>query len=198
MDKKTLRKQCIEKRSSLSNIEVEEISHNIAMNLFKLDIYKNSSFIMTYVDFNKEVRTEEIIRHSIDIGKRIGIPITIKEERKLLISELKDFDTELEISTYNILAPKSEFIRRIHPSIIDLVLVPGAAFDRNGYRIGYGGGYYDRFLPNLNKKAITIGLAYNLQLIDNVPRGHYDLPVDFILTEKEFINCKTKNSEKFY
>jgi 5-formyltetrahydrofolate cyclo-ligase len=198
MDKKILRKHYIEKRNNLSNLEVERISHDIAMNLFQLDIYKNSSFIMTYVDFNKEVRTEEIIRHSIDIGKRIGIPITIKEERKLIISELKDFDEELEISTYNILAPKNEFIRIVHPSIIDLVLVPGAIFDRNGYRIGYGGGYYDRFLPSLNKKTTTIGLAYDLQLIDNVPRGCYDLPVDFILTEKEFINCKTKNSEKFY
>lgn len=193
MNKAFLRKQYLEKRSTLPISKVEEKSNSIINKLFDLDIYKNSSFIMSYVAFKKEVRTENLIKHSLKIQKRIGVPITVPETKTLIVSELKDYDTELSIGHFNILTPKEEYIRKTPPALIDLVIVPGAVFDRNGYRIGYGGGYYDRFLKTLDKRAISIGLAYDFQLVDSVPRNKYDLPVDYILTEKRFISCKTKN-----
>ncbi|MBW4827710.1 MAG: 5-formyltetrahydrofolate cyclo-ligase [Clostridiaceae bacterium] len=192
MNKAVLRKQYLEKRSALPISKVEEKSNNIINKLFDLDIYKNSSFIMSYVDFRKEVKTENLIKHSLNIQKRIGIPITIPETRKLIVSELKNYDIELSPGYFNILTPKKEYIREIPPTLIDFVIVPGAIFDKSGYRIGYGGGYYDRFLGTLNERAISIGLAYDFQLLDSVPRSKYDLPVDYILTEKQFISCKTK------
>lgn len=189
MNKIELRKEYKKKRSALSKDNVVCMSEAIKKSLFDLNIYKNSSTIMSYVNFSSEVITEGIIKESIIQGKKIGIPISIPETRQLLVSQLKDFDKELELSHYNILAPKEEYIREIEPKEIDLVLVPGVAFDRDGYRIGYGGGYYDRFLCKLNPKAVTIALAFSIQLIDKVPKGKYDLPMDYILTEKELIVC---------
>ena len=75
------------------------------------------------------------------------------------------------------------------PSEVDLIIVPGVAFDKCGYRIGYGGGYYDRFLSNLDH-VTKISLAFNMQLIDKIPTDHFDIPVNYIITEKEIINCK--------
>jgi len=189
MNKKELRSVYIKRRDMLSENAVNSMSQAIANNLYNLDLYKNSKFIMSYVNFRSEVITEEIIRNSLNLGKNIGVPISIPETRELLISQLKNYDNELELGVYNILAPKKEYIRKVEPSKIDLVLVPGVAFDRKGYRIGYGGGYYDRFLSKLNDNAITIALAFSIQLIEEVPKGVYDLPIDYILTEKELINC---------
>ena len=102
-------------------------------------------------------------------------------------SQLLSFD-ELEPGYYGILTPKKEFIRYIDPKEIDLIIVPGAAFDRQGYRVGFGGGYYDRFLTDLN--CMKISIAFGLQIVDKVPREGHDLPVDMIITEKETINIK--------
>ena len=189
MNKRELRSIYMKKRSAISEDSIKSMSKLIESSLFSLDLYKNSSVIMTYVNFGNEVITENIIRHSLNLEKTIGVPITIPKTRELIVSELRDFDKELELGVYNILTPKKEYIREIKPSKIDLVLVPGIAFDRKGYRVGYGGGYYDRFLCKINENAITIALAFSMQLIDYVPKGYYDLPVDYILTEKELIKC---------
>ncbi len=189
MNKRELRSIYMKKRSAISEDSIKSMSKLIESSLFSLDLYKNSSVIMTYVNFGNEVITENIIRHSLNLEKTIGVPITIPKTRELIVSELRDFDKELELGVYNILTPKKEYIREIKPSKIDLVLVPGIAFDRKGYRVGYGGGYYDRFLCKINENAITIALAFSMQLIDSVPKGYYDLPVDYILTEKELIKC---------
>ncbi|WP_077369811.1 5-formyltetrahydrofolate cyclo-ligase [Anaerosalibacter sp. Marseille-P3206] len=189
MNKKELRSVYIKRRDMISEDDVKSMSQAIANNLYDLDLYKNSNFIMSYVNFRSEVITEEIIRNSLNSGKKIGVPISITKTKELLISELKDYDNELELGVYNILTPKKEYIREVEPSKIDLVLVPGVAFDRQGYRIGYGGGYYDRFLNKLNDSAVTIALAFSVQLIEEVPKGEYDLPIDYILTEKGLIHC---------
>lgn len=189
MDKKSLRKQYLEKRSNLPMNIVEEKSDIITNRLLSLDIYKNSSFIMSYVSFRKEVRTKTLMISSLNKGKRIGVPITVPETKELIVSELKDFHRELSLGYYNILTPKSQYIRIVSPDIVNLVIVPGAVFDKDGYRVGYGGGYYDRFLKKLNKDSIKLGLAYDLQLTDSVPKDDYDIPVDYILTESQFIKC---------
>lgn len=189
MNKRELRSIYMKKRSALSKNSIKSMSKLIESSLFSLDLYKNSSVIMTYVSFGNEVITENIIRNSLNLGKTIGVPITIPKTRELLVSELKNFDNELELGVYNILTPKKEYIREINPSKIDLILVPGIAFDRKGYRVGYGGGYYDRFLCKTNKDVITIALAFSMQLIDSVPKGYYDLPVNYVLTEKDLIKC---------
>lgn len=194
LDKKVLRKQILDKRSQLTPQEIKEKSKSIENRLFSLVEYKQSNFIFSFISFRDEVHTHEIIKTSLDNGKRIGVPITVVEPRKLLVSEIKDFDEELEMGYYDILAPKEEYQRIVSPDLVDLVLVPGVAFDERGYRVGYGGGYYDRFFSGLKRDVVKIGLCYELQILSQVPIDSYDIPVDYILTERRLIKCRNKNT----
>ncbi|NMB26820.1 MAG: 5-formyltetrahydrofolate cyclo-ligase [Tissierellia bacterium] len=189
MDKKVLRKKMLEKRSQLSLEKIEEKSKIIANNLFNLNQYKKANFIFSFISFKDEVNTHEIIKKSISIGKRVGVPIPVPKTKELKVSELIDFDKELDLGFYNILTPKDKYIRIVPPQLVDLVLVPGVAFDKRGYRVGYGGGYYDRFFNNINKDIIKIGLCYEMQILSEVPKNSHDIPIDFILTEKRLIQC---------
>src|SRR5690606_18895751 len=118
---------------------------------------------------------------ALNEGKNIIIPISVVETRQLILSQLMDYDKELEAGTYGILEPKKEYIREVNPELIDLVLVPGVAFDRKGYRIGYGGGYYDRFLTRIDDSVPKIALAFDLQIVAQVKKGRYDIPMDYII-----------------
>ncbi|NLK43817.1 MAG: 5-formyltetrahydrofolate cyclo-ligase [Tissierellia bacterium] len=191
MDKKSLRKKVLEKRSKLSKKDIIEYSEIIANKLYEMDYYKNAKRLMSFISFKDEIHTHEIIKTSISEGKSIVVPITFPERKELKVSEVLDF-SELEIGFYDILTPKEEFIRFVDPSTIDLILMPGVVFAKDGYRIGYGGGYYDRFLSKLDKKVMKIALAFDLQIVDTVPTESFDIPVDIIITEKRVINCSEK------
>lgn len=192
MEKNTVRKDILNSRMSMSKDEVYSKSKEIEKRLFECNFFDSSSFLMAYVDFRNEVKTEDIIKKSLTLGKKVAVPISVPSTKELIVSQVKDFDKELEIGHYNILEPKKEYIRNTDPSIIDLILVPGVAFDRRGYRIGYGAGYYDRFFNKLNKNVPKVALAFDIQIVENIPQGYYDIPVDYIITEKEIISCENK------
>lgn len=186
MNKKNLRKLILEKRQKLSKDVIRKKSDQIANTLYGSTFYEKANFIFTFISFQNEVDTHNIIKNSLNSNKRIGVPITIDKTRELLVSEILDFEKELEVGFYNILTPKKEYERITPRDEIDLILVPGLIFDLKGYRIGYGGGYYDRFFSKLQKNVIKIGLCYELQIMSKVPKTKYDIPVDYILTEKGF------------
>lgn len=177
----------MDKKSKLGRKDHELFSNIITEKILGSYLYKKSNTIMTFISFSNEVNTHNLIKESISNKKRIIVPITFPKTKEIRPSEISNFD-ELEIGFYNILTPKKEFIRLINPMEIELTIVPGLAFDRNGYRIGYGGGYYDRFL-SLYPDIIKIGIAFDLQIVDSLPREEFDIPVDFIVTEKEIIKC---------
>lgn len=189
MDKNSTRKEILHNRKSMQSDEVIAKSEQITQYLFESDFYKNSNCIMGYIDFRNEVKTEEIIKRSLSNNKDIIIPISVVETKELILSKLLDYDNELESGTYGILEPKKQFIRKSSPHSIDLVLIPGVAFDRRGYRIGYGAGYYDRFLNKIDDSVPKVALAFNLQIVSHVDEGIYDVPVDYIITEDGVINC---------
>lgn len=191
MEKKRIRDEILEKRSKLDKKTINSYSNSISDKLFETSSYKNSTTIMCFISFSDEVNTHELIKNAIKHGKTIVVPITVSKTKELKVSELLDF-SELEIGYYNILTPKAEFIRFVDPNTIDLVLVPGVAFARNGYRVGYGGGYYDRFLSKLDSQVKKIGLGFYLQVVDTVPVENFDIPIDAIITEKEIIYCSKK------
>ncbi len=168
------------------NLNSELIFNRLA----PLDFYKNAQCVMLYLSFRNEVDTSNIISNLFLQNKRVFIPVTVPTSKTLLISELKDFEKDLEIGTFGVLEPKKEALRPISSELIDLVIVPGVAFDERGYRIGYGAGYYDRFLPNLKDTVPTVALAFEVQMIDHVENDEYDFPVQYIITEKRMISCK--------
>lgn len=187
--KRELRKKIIAERMGLSQSMVAQKSLNIAKKLDSLLEYQKASLIMFYLDFRNEVQTSKLIEQALAEGKRIVIPITVREESKLIPSEILDFPGDLVPGTWGILEPKEDCIRPVDPKEIDVVIVPGVSFDEKGNRMGYGGGFYDRFLLRTKPEAIFIALAFEMQVRDNVFPEKHDLPVHYVVTEERVIKC---------
>ncbi len=185
MNKSELREYYSQKRSSLNNLEIKKLNNIIFSKFINSNIYKNSNKIMIYISFDSEIDTHRLINQILSDGKRVIVPITDSKNNKLIPSELYSME-ELELGFYNILTPKTEFIRVFDKTKLDLIIVPGIVFDKTGYRLGYGGGYYDKFLHDL-KNIPKISLCYDFQLIDSVPKESYDIPVNYILTDKRSV-----------
>ncbi|ABW19796.1 5-formyltetrahydrofolate cyclo-ligase [Alkaliphilus oremlandii] len=187
--KKEIRANILQQKSLISDEVVNNTSISIFNILSQQNFYKKANNIMLYISFGKEVVTKYIIEDLQKSGKRVFIPVTVPKTKALIVSELKDFEKDLQVGHFGVMEPKEEALRPVDPSILDLVIVPGVAFDQSGYRIGYGGGYYDRFIPRLSAHATTVSLAFDMQLIDKVPTSQYDIPVQYIITEKQLIQC---------
>lgn len=191
--KKEIRKKILELKDKLPIETIQDKSNTIFNQLNRTEFYTKANNVMLYVSFGSEVMTRPIIDDLLNKGKRVFIPVTVPETKALVVSELKNYDNDLVVGHFGVMEPKEEALRPVDPNILDLVIVPGVVFDIEGYRIGYGGGYYDRFIPRLSNKTITISLAFHMQLIDTVPTSEYDKAVDYIITEKQFIKCKKDN-----
>lgn len=190
MSKVSVRKSTLDARKGISAEELVKNSEMATENFLNTDIYKQANTIMAYIDFRNEVKTEQIIKTAIADGKRVVIPISVVETRQLILSELINYDIELEQGAYGILEPKPEYIRETDPKIIDVVLIPGVAFDERGFRVGYGAGYYDRFLERVRPDAKKVALAFEMQMVEHAFEDDHDVPVDTIITEKRTITCK--------
>lgn len=189
--KKEMRKKMIKVREGLSEQEVINNSEAVFRTLRNLKAYQDASCVMLYISFRNEIMTRAIINDLLNNGKRVFIPVTVHDTKAIIVSELLDYDQDLQVGNFGVLEAKPETLRPTEPSLLDLVLVPGVAFDERGYRIGFGAGYYDRFLPALREGAITIALAHEIQMVDKVENDQYDVPVDYVLTDKRFIKVDT-------
>ncbi len=189
--KEFLRKEIKEKRNRLSEREVQEKSKLIKETLFSLPEFKSAHTITFYVSKkeDREVDTEEMIKGSLKIGKRVLIPVVDTLEKKLVFSELKRYE-DLVPSTFGILEPLPELRKILPASATRLVVVPGVVFDLHGHRIGQGAGYYDRFLESLSRYVIKIGLSFELQIVEELPKEDHDMKLDKIITEDRAIECK--------
>ena len=188
--KRTLKQEILSKRNHLSKEEIRKKSSEIKNKFYSLPEFKKSKNILFYVSFNNEVDTHGIIEELLkNKEKTIIVPYVEKHNLILQLSELKDFNG-LEPKTFGILEPKKNFIREFNPEKLDLAVIPGLVFFKDGHRIGYGYGYYDRFLKTLKKKPVKIGLAFDIQIAEKIPHEEHDIPMDIIITEKEIMHCK--------
>lgn len=194
--KKEIRETILQEKIKFSKAIVKEKSLAIFDTLKETNFYKNANNIMVYITLENEneVPTEPIIDDLLNKGKRIFIPLTVHKTKELIVSELKNVEKDLKVGNFGVMEPKKETTRPVDPSILDIVIVPGVVFDKKGYRIGHGAGYYDRFLPGLSKKTTTVSLAFDMQLIDKVPTERHDIAVEYIITEKQFIKCIKDNA----
>jgi 5-formyltetrahydrofolate cyclo-ligase len=187
MDKNQIRKKISKIRDSQKEEEILRKSKIIGEKLFSLLEFKNSSYVMFYSSIRSEVRTDFMIERAIKDGYKVFLPKTNIEIKELIPLRVKNLK-ELERGAYNILEPKLS-AEKIDVDMLEIIIVPGVAFDENCYRIGYGGGFYDRFLKKV-KNAKKIGLAYELQIIPEIPKEKNDVKLDIIITEKRIITGK--------
>jgi 5-formyltetrahydrofolate cyclo-ligase len=144
-------------------------SREIAKKLFSLRFFSEAKTVLFYLSFDGEVDTVRMIKDCMKQGKKVAVPVIRKETREIVPSLLEDYDAELACGPFGICHPKDEYIRPVPLNHIDLVIVPGLAFDRAGNRLGRGHGYYDRLLSRLPKDVPTVGLAFAFQIIEDFP-----------------------------
>lgn len=160
-------------RENLTELEVKTLSAKITEKVLSLDIIKEKQTFMVYNSIKCEVSTQKIINHLLENAKTVCYPITIDEN----IVIAKPLTTEFVNGNFGVLEPKEyEVLDKV-----DVVFVPLIACDKNKNRIGFGKGYYDRFLKD--KSAVKIGLSYDFQVVDSIEANPWDIPLDIIVTE---------------
>ncbi|MEW6182185.1 MAG: 5-formyltetrahydrofolate cyclo-ligase [Bacillota bacterium] len=178
--KEEARAVLLKRRDALIKETVKDWGETIQESVRRLPLFQGARIIMFYAPFRNEVETEGLIKEALAAGKRVVFPVADKVNRELVARQIMRYPDDLTPGAYNILEPLSS-CPVIAAKEVDLIFVPGAAFDPQGYRLGYGGGYYDRFLPRT--KGISIGLAYHFQLLVTVFPEEHDWPVNFVVTE---------------
>ena len=160
--------------------------------LKSMDEFARAGSVLFYLSLPDEVDTEKMIKESIRMGKKVMVPVTNTGNRTIRPSWLKNYEKELEPGPYGgILEPKSECRRIAGKDKVKLVIVPGIAFDRSGARLGFGAGFYDRFLKGF-KHSASVGLAFDFQITPKLPRRPHDVPVGIIVTPSRVITCGKK------
>lgn len=182
-----LRRRFLELRQSLgpaageAGIRAEEL-------LLASDAFADARSVMVYLPFRGEVPTDLIVRKTLDLGKVVSAPVTLRAERRLEPYRLTGRPDEFRRGAYGILEPDPARCEPVLPGTIDLVVVPGVAFDRSGGRLGYGGGYYDRFLAGEAVGALRVALAFEVQLsAEPLPLDAHDLRMDLLVTERRIL-----------
>jgi 5-formyltetrahydrofolate cyclo-ligase len=188
--KKILRKQVLSARDRLSPKEKMTKSREIEERLFSLPEFLSAQSVMFFASFRSEVETGPMIQRALRLGKRVVLPKV--QGNDLALYEIHDFGRDVEPGSWGIPEPKT--IIPVALADIDIMIIPGAAFDREGNRLGYGAGYYDKLLPAFGKA--TVALAFEAQIVDEVPVEKHDVPVWKIITEKRVINAGMSGGQK--
>jgi 5-formyltetrahydrofolate cyclo-ligase len=190
LEKSQLRNYVSRLRERLTSLEVEDKSSEILDQVLDLHEFLEAKTIACYVSKNNEVETRQLIRRALVQKKRVAVPMVNKDSLELKFSEIKNLGAELAPGNFGVLEPRPEYVRPVGLAAIDVMLVPGIVWDHEGYRIGWGRGYFDRTLKMLPETACSIGLGFDLQLIQHIPRSQFDVPVKIVVTESRMIRCK--------
>jgi len=186
-NRQDLRKKILAARDGLSEDERQEKSISVVDNFWSLAERKQWSTLFIYVNFRSEVETLELIKKCISLGVRVAVPLVDSSAVQMIPLLIKDPEKDLVPGYYNIPEPDPAKSLRVKAGEIDAAIIPGSVFDIHGGRLGYGGGYYDRFLVNEAPQARRIGLAFELQVVDKVPVEPHDQPLDILITEKRIV-----------
>ena len=157
-------------------------SEAIRRKVFRLTAFRRATTVCCYVALPYEVQTWRMIEEMLLQGKRVVVPVTRPRTKQLGLSEVQDPHRELARGAFGVLEPVTSARHSVSVRDVDLVLVPGIAFDRRGHRVGHGHGYFDRFLARVPKTTPTVGLAFACQLLDRLPVGSHDHAVQTVLT----------------
>lgn len=177
--KKRLRQEVLKKLKSQKEEERVKKSSQIAQKLFRLKEFLAAQTVLFYLSMTDEVDTQRMIEETLRQGKKVAVPVIRREAREMVPSLVRDLTRELQAGPHGVRHPRDEYIRPIPLHALDLVVLPGLAFDRAGNRLGRGMGYYDKFLGRLPQRVPTVGLAFDFQVVDDFPPLE---PHDFAVT----------------
>lgn len=185
-DKSELKKSIREQAHAARQAQPDKdgVSQQVMARVMQLPEYQRAQTVMFYVDVRTEVRTRQALPDALASGKRVVIPYCVDGELELFHLESMD---ELELGMYRILEPKAELrsvaAKRTPVEKLDLILVPGVAFDRRGGRTGHGKGYYDKLLEHALSATPLVALAFECQLFPEIPMQDHDIYMDKVVTE---------------
>lgn len=182
--KRALRREILALRDAVSPPDRAERSRRIAERLLALPELADARTVMAFSSFGSEVDTEPILEGLIARGARLALPRISEGEIEAVAFRPGDAVT---VAPFGALEPASGDV--LPDSELDVVVTPGVAFDRRGFRVGYGGGFYDRFFRRARPDALRVGVAFDLQIVADVPHGGTDLPLDAIVNEDGVIRC---------
>ena len=189
LSKKEIRDKLLMMRKNLSSEELKHFSELVSNKIQSLKEYKEARMIMSYIAKNKEVRTRELIENSIAMGKKVTAPKVDLLKKNIKLHEIRDFDNDLVPGFKGILEPKSSLPVIKNLKEIEFALIPGVAFDRKGRRIGFGKGFFDKLLMNKTNSNILCGIAFDFQILDEIPFNSDDIAMDIIVSDKRIIRC---------
>ena len=185
-ERTALRMQILAARDSLPAEERQRKSRIITERLLALPEFIAARTVFAYVSFRSEVETLPLIADCLARGVAVSVPLTLPAEHRLLPYAVTDPGRDLVPGYCNILEPLKT-LPLVNPASIEVVVTPGSVFDVRGGRLGYGGGFYDRFLQTAAPQALRIGLAFDLQIVESVPLETHDERLDFLVTETRTI-----------
>jgi len=189
-EKEALRKQALKRRDALPEEEREEKSRRIAEAVSKLPEFRAAHTVLLFASYSSEVDTWPLICQALDAGKTVALPRVEEDGWTLSIRRVRDLGKDLQLSRWGIMEPE-EHCQLIELDKLDFVLVPGVAFDEQGRRLGYGGGFYDNLLRSLaagDDGPALVAIAFEMQVVAKVPGDRSDVPIPLIVTEQRTIN----------
>ncbi len=185
MDKVQIRNEKLNERNKLSSEKIKIKSISIQNKILKSDIFKRAESIFCYINIRSEVETDILINESLNLGKSVAVPITVNKKGEMYFSKINILDLEnLEAETFDLLEPVRK--EMIEPDDNTLFVVPGASYDLKGNRVGYGAGYYDKYLKN-KKYMHLLGICFDLQIVDSIKSEDFDVKMNSIVTENMWI-----------
>ncbi len=187
MDRAELRKSILAARQAMQPDLRRQKSQRIAARLRAMPVFLEAGLCLFYVNFRSEVETMPLIRLCLREGRQLAVPLTLVSAKRLVPYRLRNPEQELVAGYCGILEPDPLVVEPVDPARLEVVVVPGSVFDLQGGRLGYGGGFYDRFLEKEAPAAVRIALAFEMQLVDKVPVQDHDQVMHFIVTEDRVI-----------
>jgi len=184
-----IRKRVLAERDNLDLKTRTNKSEQIRKKLLLLEQIQKSRVVFCYVNFRSEVKTKQLISDLLNRGIMVAVPLTLEAEKKLLPVIISDVEKDLEPGYCTILEPKKELVTQscVDPGKIDTIILPGSVFDVSGGRMGYGGGFYDRFIAYQAPRAQCVGICYDLQLVEKLILEPHDQEMGCIVTESKLI-----------
>lgn len=183
-DKEQLRTDMKTKLKNISQTEKYEIESRLFDQLFLSDFWEDAKVIGITISQLFEWNTQPIIEEAWRVEKTVVVPKCYPKQKELKFYKFRS-NNQLEVVYFNLLEPIPKASNLVDNDLIDLLIVPGLIFDKQGYRIGFGGGYFDRFLVSFPNKSLSI--VSNIQLVDHIPTEEFDIPVQHLITETGII-----------